>query len=370
MHSLSFALLACTHASFFDRVRAPPGKIKAVKYVTVPSSLANASDVRVPNLIYASAYKRHQTAELVERAFRAGFRGVDTASGEGNRFNETGASRDNDHYLHIVMRFLGVGEALRNAVASMPLLKPSDGFFVQVKVHHVSAPKKGVEAPSAEEAAQGAADRVTRAVRHGLRAIGIRQAGALLLRGPSNDARRSDVLSPADVAAWRALQGLAEGGVTSLIGVCNFSPKLLEQLLALDGPRCRIHQTKLRADRAWGREDRSFALAHDLLVQAPGLVSGNRPALDRGREVQKIASSHGISPEQATLKFALQLGVVPVVGSTSALHVRDDLAALAAAPFTRAEMDGVEFAYSKGRKPAAPHVKMPHAKSKKHKHKA
>lgn len=270
----------------------------------------------------------------------------------------------------IVMRFLGVGEALRNAVASMPLLKPSDGFFVQVKVHHVSAPKKGVEAPSAEEAAQGAADRVTRAVRHGLRAIGIRQAGALLLRGPSNEARRSDVLSPADVAAWRALQGLAEGGVTSLIGVCNFSPKLLEQLLALDGPRCRIHQTKLRADRAWGREDRSFALAHDLLVQAPGLVSGNRPALDRGREVQKIASSHGISPEQATLKFALQLGVVPVVGSTSALHVRDDLAALAAAPFTRAEMDGVEFAYSKGRKPAAPHVKMPRATSTKHEHRA
>ncbi|KAH8080441.1 oxidoreductase [Aureococcus anophagefferens] len=262
MRSLSFALLACTHASFFDRVRAPPGKIKAVKYVTVPSSLANASDVRVPNLIYASAYKRHQTAELVERAFRAGFRGVDTASSEGNRFNET-----------------GVGEALRNAVASMPLLKPSDGFFVQVKVHHVSAPKKGVEAPSAEEAAQGAADRVTRA------------------------------------------------------------------------------------------EDRSFALAHDLLVQAPGLVSGNRPRSTRPRGA-KIASSHGISPEQATLKFALQLGVVPVVGSTSALHVRDDLAALAAAPFTRAEMDGVEFAYSKGRKPAAPHVKMPRATSTKHEHRA
>ncbi|KAH8071994.1 oxidoreductase [Aureococcus anophagefferens] len=275
MRSLSFALLACTHASFFDRVRAPPGKIKAVKYVTLPSSLANASDVRVPNLIYASAYKRHQTAELVERAFRAGFRGVDTASGEGNRFNET-----------------GVGEALRNAVASMPLLKPSDGFFVQVKVHHVSAPKKGVEAPSAEEAAQGAADRVTRAVRHGLRAIGIRQAGAPP-PGPSNEA----------------------GGATSCAG-----------------PR----------------------------VRQPARSTAPRGAEDR--------PSHGISPEQATLKFALQLGVVPVVGSTSALHVRDDLAALAAAPFTRAEMDGVEFAYSKGRKPAAPHVKMPRATSTKHEH--
>ncbi|KAH8055725.1 oxidoreductase [Aureococcus anophagefferens] len=256
----------------------PAGKIKAVKYVTVPSSLANASDVRVPNLIYASAYKRHQTAELVERAFRPASASTRRRRGQPLQRDRCVARRKRTTTF-MCMRFLGVGEALRNAVASMPLLKPSDGFFVQVKVHHVSAPKKGVEAPSAEEAAQGAADRVTRA------------------------------------------------------------------------------------------EDRSFALAHDLLVQAPGLVSGNRPALDRGARCED-RPSHGISPEQATLKFALQLGVVPVVGSTSALHVRDDLAALAAAPFTRAEMDGVEFAYSKGRKPAAPHVKMPRATSTKHEHRA
>ena len=81
---------AAAQASLFDKIRAPPKRqAQALTQVSVAGSL-NDTAVVVPSLIYATEYKRHQTAELVERALRAGFRGVDTAAGEGHRFNESG----------------------------------------------------------------------------------------------------------------------------------------------------------------------------------------------------------------------------------------------------------------------------------------
>ena len=50
---------------------------------------SNGTLVQVPKLIYATAHKRHRTAELVKKAFGAGFRGVDTAHGERKRYNES-----------------------------------------------------------------------------------------------------------------------------------------------------------------------------------------------------------------------------------------------------------------------------------------
>ena len=68
----------------------------------------------MPKLIYATAHKRHRTAELVKKAFAAGFRGVDTAHGERKRYNES-----------------AVGEAL------------VDGVFVQLKVHYTPGEDAG-----------------------------------------------------------------------------------------------------------------------------------------------------------------------------------------------------------------------------------
>ena len=68
---------ACVEGSLLDAIRAPPAAKTTVKRsLAVPASVGNGT-VFVPALIYASEYKRHQTAELVARALRAGFRGVD-----------------------------------------------------------------------------------------------------------------------------------------------------------------------------------------------------------------------------------------------------------------------------------------------------
>ena len=72
--------------NLYDVVRRPPRR-QVTPFFEVPS--ANGTLVQVPKLIYATAHKRHRTAELVKKAFAAGFRGVDTAHGERKRYNES-----------------------------------------------------------------------------------------------------------------------------------------------------------------------------------------------------------------------------------------------------------------------------------------
>ena len=74
------ALLLLLHVvdavNLYDVVRRPPPRRSASFFVLVERP------AQVPKLIYATAHKRHRTAELVKKAFDAGFRGVDTAHGE------------------------------------------------------------------------------------------------------------------------------------------------------------------------------------------------------------------------------------------------------------------------------------------------
>lgn len=44
---------------------------------------------KIPNIFYGTAWKKGKTAELVEKALRAGFRGIDTAC-QPKHYNEAG----------------------------------------------------------------------------------------------------------------------------------------------------------------------------------------------------------------------------------------------------------------------------------------
>ena len=72
--------------NLYDIARRPPRR-QVTPFFEVPAS--NGTLVQVPKLIYATAHKRHRTAELVTKAFQAGFRGVDTAHGERKRYNDS-----------------------------------------------------------------------------------------------------------------------------------------------------------------------------------------------------------------------------------------------------------------------------------------
>ena len=70
---------------------------------------------------------------------------------------------------------------------------------------------------------------------------------------------------------------------------------------------------------------REFCTERGLLYQGFSLLTANREALvDRG--VHAIAARHGRTVPQVIFRFAIQVGMVALTGTTSPAHLREDLA--------------------------------------------
>lgn len=258
---------------------------------------------RMPAIIYGTAYKRHNTAALVERALSSGFVGIDTATAEGKRYNDS-----------------GVGEALRRVFSSTPRSE----YYVQLKLHHVR-PDRTLQESASRGAKDATARRVSRSFEHGLANLNLEYVDALLLRGPSPEAVQTGKLSDDDIAAWQTMDSIVRSGAAKQLGVCNFPHRLIDQLRALGGSPPRVLQTKCHAQTAWGRHMREYCARNGMAFQAVSLVTSNRPALERGSAVHQISIFKRATVQKVLLRFALQIGIFPVVGASSIHHIRDDL---------------------------------------------
>jgi diketogulonate reductase-like aldo/keto reductase len=54
------------------------------------------------------------------------------------------------------------------------------------------------------------------------------------------------------------------------------------------------------------------------------LLTANRNFL-ASKSLVQIAKRHGRSPSQIVFRFALEIGMIPLTGTTSATHMREDL---------------------------------------------
>src|SRR5206468_10038338 len=87
-------------------------------------------------------------------------------------------------------------------------------------------------------------------------------------------------------------------------------------------------QNRCYADRGWDRRVREFCSAHGLVYQGFSLLTANRDVLAHP-ELARIAQRHGRSVAQVVFRFALDVGMVPLTGTTDAEHMRADLDVLA-----------------------------------------
>jgi diketogulonate reductase-like aldo/keto reductase len=141
-----------------------------------------------------------------------------------------------------------------------------------------------------------------------------------VLHGPS---RRSG-LAADDWAAWKVMEEIHDNGLARLLGVSNVT---LEQLEALcQGARVLPHfvQNRCYAARGWDRPVRQFCAARGLHYQGFSLLTANRDALARP-DLAQIAKRHGRTVSQIVFRFAIDVGMIPLTGTTDAGHMREDL---------------------------------------------
>ena len=120
------------------------------------------------------------------------------------------------------------------------------------------------------------------------------------------------------------MEAIHDSGGVRLLGVSNVTLEQLQQLCK--GARVRPYfvQNRCYASRSWDRPIREFCAANGLVYQGFSLLTANVDLMSHP-EMRRIADRHGRAVSQIVFRFVLEVGMVPLTGTTSPEHMQADL---------------------------------------------
>ncbi len=249
-----------------------------------------------PPFLYGTAWKEDRTPALTELALRAGFRGIDTA----NQLR---------HYFE-----MGVGQGLA-AVYRAGLVTRAD-LFLQTKFTSLAGQDHRLPYDPSQPLSQQVAQSMATSLQH----LGTDYVDSYVLHGPSSsyDWRK------ADAEVWEAMQKERDAGRTRLIGVSNVSLRNLEQMAASKTEMPAFVQNRCYARMGWDREVRAFCQERKIVYQGFSLLTANVEVL-RSPAIADLAAHVGATPAQIVFAFAQAVGMLPLTGTSTAEHMKQDL---------------------------------------------
>jgi len=250
----------------------------------------------IPKFIYGTAWKEDETERLTRLALDNGFRAIDTAN-------------QRKHYFEA-----GVGAAVARAVEDGVVTR--DALFLQTKFTYLD----GQDHRLPYDADADAATQVQQSFASSLEHLRVDVIDSFVLHGPSR--RRG--LAPVDIDVWHSMEQLHTSGKTSRLGISNVAIDQLEQLCGAASVRPAFVQNRCFAVMAWDRDVRDFCRANGIIYQGFSLLTANVRELQR-REFWEIVDRVERTPAQVVFRFAAQIGILPLTGTTKAEHMRQDL---------------------------------------------
>jgi diketogulonate reductase-like aldo/keto reductase len=248
---------------------------------------------KLPLFLYGTAWKEERTEELTRAALAAGFRGFDTAN-------------QRKHYVEsAVGAALGASNLARN------------DLFLQTKFTYA----RGQDHRLPYDAKAPIAEQVKQSFESSLTHLKVDYLDSLLLHGPWND----HGWSSEDREAWRAMEELYKAGEVRLLGVSNVTHEQLGKVCdeALVPPS--FVQNRCYARTGWDREVRELCRKQGITYQPFSLLTANRQELGAGA-VTATAARIGCTVPQLVFRFALEVGMLPLTGTSDRKHMQEDLA--------------------------------------------
>ena len=120
------------------------------------------------------------------------------------------------------------------------------------------------------------------------------------------------------------MEALCREGKTTFIGVSNVSLGQLRMLVQAAEVPPRFVQNRCFAVTQWDREVREFCAGQNIIYQGFSLLTAN-PQLFREPDMIKLARRHQKTVAQVIFRFAQQVGMLPLTGTTDDGHMREGL---------------------------------------------
>jgi diketogulonate reductase-like aldo/keto reductase len=137
------------------------------------------------------------------------------------------------------------------------------------------------------------------------------------------------------------MEALAREGATRSIGISNVSlPQLLALVKGADVKPAFV-QNRCFARDGWDHDVRALCREHGIVYQGFSLLTANGRELGNAA-VDDIARRAGYTLPQVVFRFAAQIGMLPLTGTSNEAHMRQDLAAVRGAPLSDDDMRTIE----------------------------
>jgi diketogulonate reductase-like aldo/keto reductase len=230
-------------------------------------------------------------------ALRVGFRGIDTAN-------------QRRHYVEA-----GVGEALAAAYRAGVVTR-ADAFLQTKFTYRPGQDHRLPYDPAARLAVQ-----VAQSMASSLEHLGTDYVDSYVLHGPASGYGWTDT----DAEVWEAMRKERDAGRARFLGVSNVSLHHLEHMIAVHAEGPAFVQNRCYAVTGWDRDIRRFCRERKIVYQGFSLLTANVEVLQHPL-ITGLAAKGGATPAQVIFAFARAVGMLPLTGTSSAEHMKQDLA--------------------------------------------
>ncbi len=252
-----------------------------------------------PGFIYGTAWKEELTETCVFSALAAGYRAIDTAN-QRKHYNEE-----------------GVGKALARAYSELGLKR--EDLFLQSKFTYA----RGQDHRLPYDKNAPLKLQVQQSFESSLQHLQTDTLDSYILHGPSS----SSGLTDSDWETWGAMEVLGLSGKVKHLGISNVNYAQLIELYEKSSIKPTFVQNRCFAETGWDKTIREFCVSKKIIYQGFSLLTANSNFLvgELHPEVCATLKQTGKNIQQVIFRFAQQLGMLPITGTRSPLHMKSNL---------------------------------------------
>jgi diketogulonate reductase-like aldo/keto reductase len=258
-------------------------------------TFTSAAGIRMPRILYGTAWKKSDTARLVATALQQGFLGIDTAC-QPKHYHESGVGE-------------GIAQQLGRGSRRADLYLQTK--FTPVSGHDPARIPYDPQGPIAEQVAQS--------FQVSLDNLRTDHVECLVLHSPLSSL-------PGTLEAWQAMELLVQGGTVGQIGISNcYDLRQLQALYTAARVKPSVLQNRFCADTRYDREIRVYCRQHGIIYQSFWTLTAN-PHILSHRAITTLGEKYQRTAAQILFRYLTQIEVAPLTGTRSEAHMREDLA--------------------------------------------
>ncbi|GAA5421458.1 aldo/keto reductase [Tetragenococcus halophilus] len=241
-----------------------------------------SNGVKIPKIGFGTwLVDDDKVVEPVKDAINAGYRHIDTAQ-----------AYENEH---------GVGEGIRNSGVAR------EDIFVTTKL--------AAEIKNYDEAVE--------AINQSLERMGVDYIDMMIIHSPQpwSDFKKGEHYFEGNLAAWRAMEEAYNDGKIRAIGVSNFDQEDVENILENGTVKPMVNQVLAHVSNTPFNLI-EYCQKNDILVEAYSPVAHGE--ILNNQEIKDMAEKYNTSAAQLSIRYCLQLGLLPLPKSENPDHIRSN----------------------------------------------